>query len=99
MKRMIATLALAATMVLASASVALAGPNENAWCAGTSGDDSNHGAHITIDYVDPSLGTADPGVRFHAAHFGDNGTAPGASFCQGDGNSAPSLDGTPGRFA
>ena len=93
MKRMITTLALAATMVLASASVALAAPNENAFCAGP--DTANHGGHITRDYVgDP---TPDgPGVRGRAAHFGANAgdPTPGASFCQGD-NSAPDLPARP----
>ena len=77
MKRMITTLALAATMVLASASVALA----DAECAeaGT----ANHGQHI-LEYG-PSTG----GVAFGTpAHF-DSGHKPGASFCQGDNNSKP----------
>ena len=92
MKRTITTLALAATMVLASASVALAGPNENAFCAGTSGETTNHGAHITDDYV--AAPTLDgPGVRGRAGHFGE-GVSPGASFCQGD-NSAPNLPARP----
>ncbi len=84
-------LALAATMLLATASLAMAAPSDNAECAEAGA--VNHGAHI-LDYG-PSTG----GVAFGTpAHFGDHGAGPGATFCQGD-NSAPSLLGEPGRFA
>ena len=83
MRRIITTLALAATMVLATASVALAAPNDNAFCAGP--DTATHGGHITRDYV-IGMGSAGGGLP---AHFG-GGVSPGASFCQGD-NSAPNL--------
>lgn len=92
MKRMITTLALAATMVLAMASVALAGPT----CAGIDLDPgagthfvANHGEHITGDYVnsdDPNF--AHPGVRGRANHRG-GGVGPGASFCLDQANSKP----------
>ena len=95
MKRMITTLALAATMVLASASVALAAPNDSAACEGA--ETANHGGHITEHYVGGPDGNAGGGKP---AHFGanDGDPTPGATFCQGD-NSAPDLRGTPGRFA
>jgi hypothetical protein len=88
MRRIITVMALAATMLLASASMAMAGPSENAECAIW----ANHGEHI-VGYV--AAGTAAGGG---AAHFGPHGVGPGASFCQGD-NSAPELLGNPGRFA
>ena len=83
MKRMITTLALAATMVLAMASVASAAPNANAGCTEASGA-VNHGEHI-LSYVE-TFGNAGSG---RPAHFGLS-ASPGASFCQGD-NSAPDL--------
>ncbi len=79
MRRIITTLALAATMVLATASVALAAPDENAFCAGP--ETATHGGHITRDYVNDGGGTP-PGVRGRASHSG-GGVSPGASFCQG----------------
>jgi hypothetical protein len=100
MRRIFMVLALAATMLLASASVVLAETNDNARCAGTAGATTNHGGHITGDYVHPNGGgPADSAGGGAPAHFGDNGHTPGASFCQGDGNNAPSLLGDPGRFA
>jgi hypothetical protein len=92
MKRIVTTLALTATMVVATASVALAGgPN----CAGidTGGHTLvNHGDHITGDYVEPGVDGPANGVRGRAAHFGaPTPTKPGASFCQthGDNNAKP----------
>ncbi len=79
MRRMFTVLALAATMLLASASMAMAGPSDNAQCANW----DNHGEHI-VSYVE--TGNAAKGG---AAHFGP-GASPGASFCQGE-NSAPDL--------
>ena len=95
MKRMITTLALAATMMLATASLALAdfpageNPNEDAACEETV-DTANHGEHI-IGYV-ATYGNAGGG---RPAHFGGGDPfSPGASFCQGD-NSAPFLSSAP----
>ena len=79
MKKIITTLALAATMVLGTASVALA---DGANCAGINGW-KNHGTHITDNYVNDGDGT--PGVRGRAAHFGAT-VGPGASFCQTHGS-------------
>ena len=96
MKRTFTILALAATMELASASVALAGPNENAFCEGTAGATSNHGGHITGDYVHPANdggGPADSAAGGAPAHFAV-AASPGASFCQGT-NSAPDLSADP----
>ncbi len=82
MRRMITMLALAATMVLASASVALADPPANAGSPTCSGVDTghgpiaNHGEHITVDYVE-GFGNAGGG---RPAHFGGP-VGPGASFC------------------
>ena len=91
MKRMITMLALAATMVLASASVALADPPT---CSDFVGG-GNHGDHVTDDYATPG----DPGaVRGGPGHFTVN-ASPGASFC-GPGNAGvaqdlPNLSGGP----
>ncbi len=91
MRRIITVMALAATMLLASASMALAGPSDNAECAIW----DNHGEHV-VWYVE--IGNAANGG---AAHFGENAEhgypTPGASFCMGT-NSAPNLLGAPGRF-
>jgi len=89
MRRMITTLALAATMVLATASVALAnGPN----CA----DFGNHGQHVTGAYATPGV---PGGARGGPAHFGfDADVGPGASFCQTHGsNNAKALPERPER--
>ncbi len=86
MKRGITTLALAATMVLASASVAFAAPSENAGCnsAEAGFELANHGAHITGHYVGGSDGNAGGGKP---AHFGlDEPFSPGATFCIQNGN-------------
>ena len=91
MKRTITTLALVATMLLATASIALAGePPANAGaptCSGvvTHGPLSNHGEHITVDYVTPG----EPGGAEGApAHFGNTmDLGPGASFCLAQANS------------
>ena len=86
MKRVITTLALAATMVLATASVALAdfpagtNPNPNAECEPVS--TVTHGEHI-LGYV-TGVGAGD-GVP---AHFGDGEASPGASFCRTNNNAA-----------
>ena len=90
MKRIITTLALAATMVLASASVALA---HDPTCAELLGID-NHSEHVISDYVvgedgvGPAGGADAPGgVEIEGGpgpgfHFGEgDGIAPGASFC------------------
>ena len=86
MKRIITTLALAATMVLATASVALAGePPANAGsptCAGMdlgSGPLGNHADHIKGDYVNPG----EPGGAMGGPGHFDHGpeVGPGASFC------------------
>ncbi len=78
MRRMITVFVMAAVMLLATASVALAAPNARAGCAG----ESNHGEHIQ-EYLE--LGIAAGGG---AAHFGVD-ASPGASFCQE--SSAPNL--------
>jgi hypothetical protein len=81
MRRMSIALALAATLVLSVASVAVAGgPPANAGsptCAGATWD--NHGDHITTDYANPG----EPGgVKGSAAHFHHlPEVGPGASFC------------------
>lgn len=75
MRRMTTVLALAASMLLATASLAVAAPSDSAACY----DWDNHGAHI-VEYVED--GKAAGGG---AAHFGVAAT-PGASFCQGDNN-------------
>jgi hypothetical protein len=77
MKRMITTLALAATMVLAMASVALADP-DGPTCANAQfdADVENHGQHVIEKYVE----TDTHGGPAAGAHFG-GGFRPGASFC------------------
>lgn len=82
MRRMITVLALAATMLLATASLAMAAPNANAGCLGW----ANHGEHIK-EYV--AEGIAAGGGP---AHF-DTGYKPGASFCQGENSSKPIFHG------
>ncbi len=104
MKRMITMLALSATMVLATASVALADPPANAGSPTCAGVDTgtaqvphvlvNHGDHITGDYV-AIQGNAGGG---RPAHFGPHVVSAGASFCLAQAQ-APELLGTPGRFA
>ena len=88
MRKTITALALAATMVLASASVALAAPNDNAACEPVS--TATHGEHILA--YGPSTG----GVAFGTpAHF-DPGASPGATFCNTHGNNqAPDLPARP----
>ena len=75
MKRMITTLALAAAMLLATATAALAGDPTcfNQFDSGW----ENHSTHILNDYVaDGSIAGGAP------AHFGnESGFGPGASFC------------------
>ena len=74
MKRMITTLALAAAMLLATATAALAGEPT---CSDVEAlAVANHGEHITRDYVGV-FGNAGGG---RPAHFG-GGVGPGASFC------------------
>ena len=75
MKRMTTVLALAASMLLATASLAVAAPGDSAICV----NGENHGAHI-VGYVEAGIAAGGG-----AAHFGVNAT-PGASFCQGDNN-------------
>lgn len=80
---MITVLAMAATMLVTTASVATAAPNANAGCAEGPVDEANHGAHILEQYT-PSLGGVSGGSP---AHFGiGEPFSPGASFCQGDNN-------------
>lgn len=88
MKRMITMLALAATMVLATASVALADP-DGPTCANQQAIDEgfdlgvdNHGAHVIGAYVE----TGTPGGPAAGGHF-LGGVKPGASFCIGTANS------------
>ncbi len=94
MKTMITTLALAATMLLATATAALAGEPT---CSDTLGI-ANHGQHIVGDYVTGIThetlgwtpegqvggggGAVLPGGPGPGFHF-PNGVAPGASFCTG----------------
>ncbi|MEA1902388.1 MAG: hypothetical protein U9N56_02560 [Actinomycetota bacterium] len=86
MRRMITTLALAGTMVLAMASVALAeGPPENARSPTCSQYFDNHGAHILEHYVGGADGNAGGGKP---AHFGASTTSPGATFCLEQANAA-----------
>ena len=87
MKRMITTLALAATMVLAMAPVALAAPSGNAACFGPGGPTETHGEHITRDYVNDADPTT-PGVRGRAAHI-DGKANPGTTFCNQNGEADP----------
>lgn len=81
MKRIITMSMLAATMVLATASVALAGePPANAGkptCAGEIW--GNHGDHIKDDYVHPGEPGGANGGPAHFDHPPEVG--PGASFC------------------
>jgi hypothetical protein len=84
MKRTITTLALTAAMVLASASVAVAGGPTCENYAELGWD--NHGTHITDGYVNDITPPTPPGVRGRAAHIGKD-ASPGATFC---------LGGTPG---
>ena len=95
MRRMIIVLALAAVMLLATASVAFAGgPTcENQFDTGW----KNHGEHVTSDYATPG----EPGgAEGGPAHFGSHplGASPGATFCDPGNNQAPELLGEPGRF-
>jgi hypothetical protein len=95
MRRIITALVLAAAMVLATVSIAMAGgPTcENALDTGW----KNHGEHVTSDYATPGVpGGAEGGP----AHFGDHplDATPGATFCDPGNNQAPELLGTPGRF-
>jgi hypothetical protein len=97
MKRIITVMALAATMLLASASMAIAGgPNDSEECLHW----ANHGVHIQ-EYVATGGTPGGTAAGGGAAHFGvhEGDPTPGATFCQGDGNNAPPLNGTPGRFA
>ncbi len=83
MRRMITVVALAATMLVATASVATAAPNGNAGCSEGPVDVANHGAHI-LEHYTPSEGGVAGGSP---AHFGIGELfTPGASFCQGDNN-------------
>jgi hypothetical protein len=83
MRRVMTTLAMAATMVLAMASVGLAAPSENAGCSEGPVDVANHGAHI-LEHYTPSEGGVAGGAP---AHFGlGEPFSPGASFCQGNNN-------------
>lgn len=86
MRRTIIALALAATMVLSGASVALAGgPPANAGsptCAGLDlggGPLGNHGDHVKDDYVHPGTPGGARGGPAHFDHPPEVG--PGASFC------------------
>lgn len=86
MRRMTTTLVLAATMVLATTSAALAGePPANAGsptCAGVDlghGPLGNHGDHIKDDYVHPGEPGGAEGGPAHFHHDAEVG--PGASFC------------------
>ena len=93
MKRMITTLVLAATMVLAMASVALA-ESDGPTCATELGV-ANHAEHVLGDYVrdggtNAAGGAKLPGGAGPAFHFSQNvdddpagPIPPGASFCTG----------------
>ena len=87
MRKAITALAMTATIVLATASLALAAPSENAGCSEGPVDVGNHGAHI-LEHYTPSEGGVAGGAP---AHFGlGEPFSPGASFCQGD-NKAKAL--------
>ena len=94
MKRMITAATLTAAMVLATAPAALADVPANAGEPTCSQFFTNHGDHVTGDYVEPN-GSAGGGSP---AHFGPHGVSAGASFCL-DQAQAPELLGDPGRFA
>lgn len=79
MKRMITVAMMAATMTLATASVALAGEPT---CSGIdlgNGPLGNHGDHIKDDYVHPGEPGGAEGGPAHFDHPPQVG--PGASFC------------------
>ncbi len=82
MKSTMRTLAVAGAMVLATASVAMAGePPANAGaptCAGMS-TWGNHGDHIKGDYVHPGEPGGAEGGPAHFTH--PSSVGPGASFC------------------
>ena len=99
MKRLITALALAAMMVMGTASVALAEKPAGPTCFGAETDPAlptiaNHGEHITRYYV-AVQGNAGGG---RSAHFGPHAVSAGASFCLVQAP-APELLGQPGRFA
>ncbi len=87
MKRVITTVALAAAMLLATATAALAAQGDGPTCSGTLGI-ANHGVHVRDAYVnsDPSV-PGGPAAHGHFLAVDDDGNpapvAPGASFCTG----------------
>ena len=90
MRKIITVLALAATMLLASASMAIADVHHGPECDDGVHVGENHGAHIT-GYVKNGVNEGPGGDAKGGgpAHFGSP-ASPGASFCQGD-NQAPAL--------
>ncbi|MGI9584844.1 MAG: hypothetical protein ACR2N7_04575 [Acidimicrobiia bacterium] len=89
MRRMITVMAMAAVMLVATASVAIAGSPtcENQFDSGW----KNHGSHVTGDYAQKP---GEPrGARGGPAHFGNHplGASPGATFCNPGNNQAPEV--------
>ena len=102
MRKLLVIMALAAVMVLATATLAYAGSptcqdyeNEDPPVATTW---KNHGEHVKYGYATPG----DPGgARGGPAHFGAHplGASPGATFCGPGNNQAPELLHTPPGLA
>jgi hypothetical protein len=84
---MITVLAIAAVMLLATASMAVAGGDKAACNDYDSSGWSNHGSHILEHYVGGEDGNAGGGKP---AHFG-LGASPGATFCNQHGSNQAQL--------